>query len=80
MYSGLWKQPFSAISLPVSVVSIETSILKANLRKSLWKIRLTSRKMHSSLRKEAYTAISFSFQLKPQFRGKTLKKTYGTRG
>ena len=64
----------------MSVVSIETSILKANLSKSLWKIRLTSGKMHSSLRKQAYTAISFSFQLKPQFRGKTLKKTYGTHG
>ena len=62
----------------MSVVSIETSILKANLRKSLWKIRLTSRKMR--LQKQAYTAINFSFQLKPQFRGKTLKRTYETHG
>ena len=64
----------------MSVVSIETSILKANLRKSLRKIRLTSTKMRSSLRKQAYTALSFSFQFKPQFQGKTLTKKYGTHG
>ena len=51
----------------------EREIREIKSTKKFNAVWLISRKMHSSLQKQAYTVISFSSQLKPQFRCKRME-------